>query len=170
MAKGTKHEAVKLQGPELKMLKLAQQGDLSKSWRRQHQGPTCRREQVGNWPRSIGERDGAEPGRNGPGLVGPGRSTWPVLSPVHAPFDLRAPLYIASASVDRQSIHSSESRRHEGEAPGASRRPPQVLELSRRWPRPCPSRHGWPCVVKPWWSSRAHVLSRQLYILHPMVI
>jgi hypothetical protein len=53
------------------------------------------------------------------------------------------------------SIHSSESRRDEGEAPGGSRRPPQVLELPRRWLRPCPSRHGWPCVVKPWWSSGA---------------
>jgi hypothetical protein len=37
---------------------------------------------------------------------------------------------------------------------------------------PCPSRHGWPCVVKPWWSSGAHALipSRQLYILNLMVI
>jgi hypothetical protein len=48
-----------------------------------------------------------------------------------------------------RSIHSSESRRHEGEAPGGSRRPPQVLELPRRWLRPCPSCHGWSCVVKP---------------------
>jgi hypothetical protein len=65
------------------------------------------------------------------------------------------------------SIHSSESHRHK-EAPGGSRRPLQVLELPRRWPRPCPSHHGWPCVVKPWWSSGAHVLipSRQLYILN----
>jgi hypothetical protein len=29
-----------------------------------------------------------------------------------------------------------------GEAPGGSRRPPQVLELSSRWLRPYPSRHG----------------------------
>jgi hypothetical protein len=27
--------------------------------------------------------------------------------------------------------------------------------LPRRWLRPCPSHHGWPCVVKPWWSSGA---------------
>jgi hypothetical protein len=53
------------------------------------------------------------------------------------------------------SIHSSESRRDEGEAPGRSRRPPRVLELPRRWLRPCPNRHGWPCVVKSWWSSGA---------------
>jgi hypothetical protein len=51
------------------------------------------------------------------------------------------------------SIH--QSRRDEGEAPGGSRRPPRVLELPRRWLRPCPSQHGWPCVVKPWWSSGA---------------
>jgi hypothetical protein len=59
-----------------------------------------------------------------------------------------------------------------GEAPGGSRRPPQVLELPRRWPRSYPSHHGWPYVVKPWWSSGAHALipSRQLYILHSMVI
>jgi hypothetical protein len=46
------------------------------------------------------------------------------------------------------SIHSSESRRHEGEAPDGSRRPPQVLELPRRWPRPCLA-----AMVGPaWWS------------------
>jgi hypothetical protein len=65
MDQGPKHEAVKLWGPEQKMLKLARQGALSKPWRRQRQGPTCIREQVNNWPRSIGERDGTEPGRNG---------------------------------------------------------------------------------------------------------
>jgi hypothetical protein len=53
------------------------------------------------------------------------------------------------------SIHSLGSSRHEGEAPGGSRRPPQVLELPERWLRSCPSRHGWPCVVKPWRSSGA---------------
>jgi hypothetical protein len=46
--------------PELKMLKLARQGSLSKPWRRWRQGPTCRMEQVSNWPRSIGEWDGAK--------------------------------------------------------------------------------------------------------------
>jgi hypothetical protein len=60
------------------------------------------------------------------------------------------------------SIHSLESRRGEGEAPGGSRRPPWVLELPRRWLRPCPSRHGWPCVVKPWWSSGAATWIRQV--------
>jgi hypothetical protein len=84
------------------------------------------------------------------------------------PFDLCAPLPPPAAT----SIHSLESRRHEGEASGGSRRLPQVLELPRRWPRPCLSHHGWPYVVKPWWSSGAHALipSRQLYILHLMVI
>jgi hypothetical protein len=69
-AQGPKHEAGKLQGPRQKMLKHAQQGPLYKPWRRRRQGPTCIREQVNNWPRSIGERDGAEPGRNGPGPAG----------------------------------------------------------------------------------------------------
>jgi hypothetical protein len=58
---------------------------LSKPWRRRRQGPTCIREQVNNWPRSIGERDGAEPGRNGPGPVCPGQPAQPVLSSVRAP-------------------------------------------------------------------------------------
>jgi hypothetical protein len=48
---------------------------------------------------------------------------------------------------EEPSIHSSESCQHEGEAPGGSRRPPQVLKLPKRWLRPCPSRHDWPCVV-----------------------
>jgi hypothetical protein len=67
------------------MPKLARQGALSKSWRRWRQGPTCIREQVNNWLRSIEERYGAEPGWNGPGPVGPGRLAWPVLCPVRAP-------------------------------------------------------------------------------------
>jgi hypothetical protein len=57
MAQGPKHEAEKLQGPGQKMLKLAWQGLLCKPWRRRRQGPTFIREQVNNWPRSIGERD-----------------------------------------------------------------------------------------------------------------
>jgi hypothetical protein len=117
---------------------------------------------------------GARRGRNRPGLVGPGWSAWPVLSPVRPPPPLTyVLLYILPLPPPAAiSIHSSESRRHEGEAPGGSRRPPQFLELPRRWLRICPSRHGWPCVVKPWWSSRAHALipSRQLCILHSMVI
>jgi hypothetical protein len=67
------------------MLKLARQGALSKPWRRRRQGPTCIREQVNNWSRSIGERDVAKPGRNGPEPVGPSRSAWPVPGPVRAP-------------------------------------------------------------------------------------
>jgi hypothetical protein len=45
---GPKHEAMKLQGPGQKMLKLARQGALSKQWRRRRQGPTRIREQVNN--------------------------------------------------------------------------------------------------------------------------
>jgi hypothetical protein len=168
MAQRPKHEAVKLQGPEQKMLKLAQQGALSKPWRRRRQGPTCRREQVSNWPKSIGERDGAEPGRNGPGPVGLACFGPGSRPPLTYMLLYLLPLPLPTAT----SIHSSESRRHEGEAPGGSRRPPQVLKLPRRWPRPCPSCNGWLCVVKPWWSSGAHALipSRQLYTPHSMVI
>jgi hypothetical protein len=85
MAQGPKHEAVKLQGSKQKMLMLARQGDLSKSWRRRHQGPTCIREQVNNWPRSVGEQTGAEPGRKGPRTVGPSRPAQPVFVPVRDP-------------------------------------------------------------------------------------
>jgi hypothetical protein len=86
MAQGPKHEAVNLQGPERKMLKLERQESLSKPWRRWHQGPTCRREQINNWPRSVGEWNGAEPGWNRPGPVGPGWPAWPVPGPVCDPF------------------------------------------------------------------------------------
>jgi hypothetical protein len=84
-----------------KMLKLAWQGALSKPWRRQRQGPTCRREQVSNWPRSVGEQNGAESGRKGP--ISP---SWPGLfrAQFTPSFDLCAPLYIASASIGRH-IH-----------------------------------------------------------------
>jgi hypothetical protein len=72
-AQGPKYEARKLQGPGQKMLKLARQGALSKPWRRRRQGPTCIREQVNNWPRSVGERTGAELGQKGPRPAGPAR-------------------------------------------------------------------------------------------------
>jgi hypothetical protein len=102
MAQGPKHEAGKLQGPEQKMLKLARQGALSKPWRRRRQGPICIREQVNNWPRSIGEWDRAEPGRNGLGSVGPGRLSYPVSGLVCGPlFALGARLFIVSASAGR---------------------------------------------------------------------
>jgi hypothetical protein len=42
--------------------KLAQQVPLTKPRRRRRQGPTCRRVQINNWTRNVGERDGAEPG------------------------------------------------------------------------------------------------------------
>jgi hypothetical protein len=122
-AQGPKHEAVKLQGPGQKMLKLARQGTLSKPWRRRHQGPTCIREQVNNWPRSIGERDGAEPGQNGPGPAGPAWSE-PGLRP---PFALGACLFISSASAGRH-IHPFireplRRRRSTGRKPESASRP-----------------------------------------------
>jgi hypothetical protein len=49
--------------------------------------------------------------------------------------------------------------KHREEADGR-----RVLELPRRWLRPCPSRHGWPCVVKPWWSSGAATRIRQVVV------
>jgi hypothetical protein len=128
------------------MLKLVRQGALSKPWRRQRQGPTCIREQVNNWPRSIEERDGAEPGRTGPGLF----RAW--FAP---PFDLGAHLFIASASAGCHIHLFIREPPTRWEAPGGSRRLPQVLKLPRRWLRLDPSRHGWPCVVKPWWSFGA---------------
>jgi hypothetical protein len=42
--------------------KLAQQVPLTKPRRRRRQGPTCRRVQINNWTRNVGEQDGAEPG------------------------------------------------------------------------------------------------------------
>jgi hypothetical protein len=69
MTQGPQCEGTKLQGPEQKMLKRARQGALSKPWRRRWQGPTCRRGQVNNWPRSVGERNRTEP-------------DWPVSGPV----------------------------------------------------------------------------------------
>jgi hypothetical protein len=132
------------------MLKLAQQGALSKPLRRRRQGPTCIREQVNNWPRSIGERDGTEPGWNGPGPASLACS-----GPGSCPLDLGAHPFIASASAGRHIHPFIREPLTRGEALGGSRRPPQVLKLPRRWLRLDPSRHGWPCVVKPWWSSGA---------------
>jgi hypothetical protein len=157
MVQGPKHEVVKLQESEQKMLKLARQGALSKPWRRRRQGPTCIREQVNNWPRSVGERTRAEPGWKGPRPFLCRFATPPLTYMLLYKLPLPPPA--------ATSIHSSESRQHEGEAPGGSRRPPQFLELPRRWLKLDPSLHGWPCVVKPWWSSgaglrfiKAHVL------------
>jgi hypothetical protein len=38
------------------------------------------------------------------------------------------------------------------------------LEFLRRCPRPCPNHHGWPYVVKPWWSSEAATWIRQVVV------
>jgi hypothetical protein len=122
------------------------------------------------------EASGSEtgPNRAGTGLGRSAQAGWPgVFWARFAPPLTHVLLYILPLPTPAAtSIHSSESRQHEGEALEGSRQPPQVLESPRRWLRPCPSHHGWPCVVKPWWSSGAHVLvpSRQLYILHSMVI
>jgi hypothetical protein len=55
---------------------------------------------------------------------------------------------VTNPSIHQRAVETKE--KHREEADGR-----RVLELPRRWLRPCPSRHGWPCVVKPWWSSRA---------------
>jgi hypothetical protein len=62
------------------MLKLAQKGAIPKLWKRRRQGPTL---QKGASQQLIEKCRGARRGRNGPGPVGPGWLTWPVLSPVH---------------------------------------------------------------------------------------
>jgi hypothetical protein len=55
------------------MLKLAQQGALSKPRRNWHQGPTCSCEKVLENKRSDGNKTEAEPGQNGLRPVGPGQ-------------------------------------------------------------------------------------------------
>jgi hypothetical protein len=164
---GTEAWAVKLQEPELKMLNLARQGALSKPWRRQHQGPTCIREQVNNWQRSVSTIDKEAFGsKTGPNWAWAGRPRTANLacfgSGSRRPLTYVLLYLLPLPPPAATSIQSSESHRDEGEAPGGSRRPPQVLELPRRWPRTCPSRHGWPCVVKPWWSSGAATWIRQV--------
>jgi hypothetical protein len=112
---------------------------------------------------ATGEETGTEPGRNGPGPASLGRPAQPVPSPVRDPLLPQVLVYLLPLPPPvATSIHSSESHRDEGEAPGGSWRPPRVLELPKRWLRPCPSHHGWPCVVKPWWSSRAATWIRQV--------
>jgi hypothetical protein len=96
-------------------------------------------------------------GRNGPRLVGPGRPAGLACSQPgsRSPFDLGAHLFIASAFVGHHIhpfIREPPTRRR---STGGSRWPPRVLELPRRWLRLDPSCHGWPGVVKPWWSSEA---------------
>jgi hypothetical protein len=154
------------------MLKLARKGALSKLWRRQYQGPTCIREQVNNWLRSIGERDGAEPGWNGPGTVGPGRPAWPVPGPVRAPLCLRC-LSIYCLCLRRPphpSIHqrlADTKEKHREEADG------------RRKSSSCLGDglcHSLAPIVGPVWWSHGGVQSRdlnsssRLYLQHSMVI
>jgi hypothetical protein len=123
------------------MLNLARQGSLSKPWRRRHQGPTCR----GNKSaidREASGSEGAELGQNGPGPI------WPVLSPVRVPFDLRAPLYISSASADCH-IHPfirepPTRRRSTGRKPTTAASPRVASEMART----CPNA----MVGLAWWS------------------
>jgi hypothetical protein len=84
MTQGPKHEAGKLQGPGQKILKLARQGALSKSWRRRRQGPTCIRDQGASQQLTEKHR-GVRQGRIGPGPVGPSLPAWLVPGPVRAP-------------------------------------------------------------------------------------
>jgi hypothetical protein len=120
---GTEAWSRKLQGPGQKMLKLARQGALPKPWRRWREGPTCIREQVNNWPRSIGEQDGAEPARNGPRPVGAGRPTWLVSSPVHVPLCPRCLsincLYLhrpPHPSIHQRAVETKEKHREEADS------------------------------------------------------
>jgi hypothetical protein len=95
---------------------------------------------------------GVRRGRNGPGPV---RRPGLFQARFAPPFALGVRLFIASAFAGCHIHPFIGEPPTRGEAPGGSRRPPPVLELPRRSLRLDPSRHGWPCVVKPWWSFGA---------------
>jgi hypothetical protein len=104
---------------------------------------------------SCKKHPGMKPGPN-QAEMGLGRPAQPTPGPVRCPLLPLVLVYLLPLHPPAAtSIHSAVSCRGEGEALGGSRRPPQVLELPRGWLRPCPSRHGWPYVVKQWWSSGA---------------
>jgi hypothetical protein len=150
MAQEPKHEVLKLQGPEQKMIKLVRQAALSKPWRRRRQGPTCIREQVNNWPWSVVERTGAELGRNGPRPAQPvfvsvRDALWPTCSSINCLCLRRPPHW----SIHQRVANTKEKHREEADSRHES------STLPKRWLRLDPSRHGWPYVVKPWWSSGA---------------
>jgi hypothetical protein len=149
---GPKHEAIYLQWLEQKMQEFVRHVPLSKPWRRRRQEPTCRRLQINNWTRSCRERTRAETGLGRSAQAGqPSPFSW--RSGI--PFVLDAPRLINS-SYPEGPMHpfTREPHNRRRHARG-SRRPPQVLEFPRRWPRSCPTHHGWPCMVKTWWSSGA---------------
>jgi hypothetical protein len=103
----------------------------------------------------IEKHRGARRGRNRPEPVSPGRLAWPVPGSVRVPLWPRCLSIYCLCLADRHIHTFIREPPTRGEAPGGSRRPPQVLKFPRRWLRIDPSRHGWPYMVKPWWSSGA---------------
>jgi hypothetical protein len=96
---------------------------------------------------SCKKQSGRKPGPN-QAEMGLGRPAQPTPGPVWCPLLPKVLVYLLPQPPPAAtSIHSSESHQDKGEAPGGNRRPPQVLEFPRRWLRPCPSHHSWPCVV-----------------------
>jgi hypothetical protein len=72
-----------------------------KTWRRRRQGPICKREQVNNWPRSVGDCTEAETGL---GRSAQGSRHGLFQAYFMTPFDLGVSLWITSASIGRH-IH-----------------------------------------------------------------
>jgi hypothetical protein len=70
-------------------------------------------------------------------------------------FDLDAPLSINSSYAEGPLHPFTREPPTWKRSTGGSRRTLQILELPRRWPRTCPSRHGCPYMVKPWWNFGA---------------
>jgi hypothetical protein len=91
---------------------------------------------------------------------GPGTEAWSRENPGTWTEDAEA--YATRSYV--QTVEKTTLRAHMHK--GASQQLTEKHRGARRgqtgpkWPRP--SHHGWPCVVKPWWSSRAATWIRQV--------
>jgi hypothetical protein len=144
------------------MVKLVQQGALPKPWRRRRQGPTCIREEVNNWPRSIGERDGAEPSRNGPRPVSPGWPAWPVSGPVRTALCPRClSIYcLCLRWPPHPSIHQRAANMKEKHQEEADDRLKSSSCLGDGLGHALAAMVG--PAVKPWWSSGAASWIRQV--------
>jgi hypothetical protein len=88
---GPTREGRKLGGPEQKILKLAQQGALSKPRTNWRQGPTCRWGKLPEDTRSVIDEGGHEMGQNGPRSVASDRSAHAISGPIRRPLWPRRP-------------------------------------------------------------------------------
>jgi hypothetical protein len=137
------------------MLKLARQGALSKSWRRQRQGPTCRREQVNNWLRSETGLNRAKTGLGWsvvPSSVHDAR--WPRCSSINCLF-LHWPPH---PSIHQKAAGTKEKHREEAD--------------SRRKSSSCLGDdlgHALAAMVGPTWWSHGGVLEPQLEFVKSFV-